>query len=304
MHPTQQNRKNWIQLDTGIAHLHPVLPMSLSFPRQDHRPSHPCRNLSIASIIGILASISIGAPAGAQMGSITGNPLPAPVLPTVTSPTQLPYGVPNGLSPNTGYADSYIVYIVGGDDQTLAWVRQVAPTAFRRFYNGQVVIQTGAFLNTVNAQLGMISGNPGYSNTTVASSTGFGGAQAGSVAVVPLPAQAISPQTLTFTAPQAAVSPIALPVQPAAAIPNASPTVDNRDFSGYYFVIVPGRFNDLTAIANQLQQLGAQPGTFFQRSQPYGPHIAMGPFPDRGAAEEWNRYLRDYGLDARVFYQR
>jgi hypothetical protein len=32
--------------------------------------------------------------------------------------------------------------------------------------------------------------------------------------------------------------------------------------------------------------------------------VLVGPFTNRNAATRWNRYFRDFGMDARVYYRR
>ncbi len=297
-----------------------------------HRVIRPIVGCTVLSYV-TLAGVAIVHPVYAQFGNpgvVTGNPLSPPVLPSLT-------GVPLA---NVGTADSYMVYVNSSDDWTLSQVRQLEPSAFRRTYNGQSVIQAGVFFSQSNAQqrasqlqsLGMdvqiaLMAGRQAAGGGVAS---FGGGQAAPLLVpgqLPIAANSSPtiPQSVTFNTPDLATAtvPTTISTTVSAAIPQTYNPANigvypeqtlgqtqsavqspQPSFSGYYFVVVPGQGDQLTTIAERFQQLGAQPGSFFPRNQPIGPHVAMGPFPDRGAAEQWNRYLRGYGLDARVYYER
>jgi cell division protein FtsN len=74
-----------------------------------------------------------------------------------------------------------------------------------------------------------------------------------------------------------------------------------------YYVAIPGRTEDLEDIRNQVIRLGGSLGvaqSVIQRQSPLGPHVLVGPFINRRAAERWNHYLRSFGMDARVYYRR
>ncbi len=284
--------------------------------------------LGMPAAIAILTSwtVTIVHPVHAQYSPsmITGNPLPIPVLPNLNTPVMPGNSSPVGIIPGSLSAvngvSRYMVFVPGSDEGLLMQVRQLEPAAFRRIYNGQSVVQSGVFLSQSNAEqqanwlrsLGMNAQIAQIAGGQVASSsvTSFGGEQTG---ITSVPGVFDGSSGMTFTAPSlpTASSPTTIsaalpqnysPGYPTQTQPSAVTTQPN--FSGYYFVVIPGRGDNLNAIANRIQQLGAQPGTFFPRTQPIGPHVAMGPFPDRGAADQWNRYLRGYGLDARVYYER
>jgi len=82
------------------------------------------------------------------------------------------------------------------------------------------------------------------------------------------------------------------------------PTLSGALEGPAYFVIVPGRTNDLPEIAKQIEDLGAPRINILQRESPRGTHVALGPFESRGLAEQWNSYLKSAGLDARVYFGR
>ena len=88
--------------------------------------------------------------------------------------------------------------------------------------------------------------------------------------------------------------------------PSQASTVTPRTVSSdrFYFVVIPGAQRDLPNIAAQVVQLGAVPNGVSQRTAPRGPHVAIGPFANRGLAEQWSNYLQSQGMDARVFFGR
>jgi hypothetical protein len=71
-----------------------------------------------------------------------------------------------------------------------------------------------------------------------------------------------------------------------------------------YFVVIPGARNDLPEIADRVMQLGVTRNAVYERSGPRGPHVAVGPFDERGKADRWSNYLRSVGMDARVYFGR
>ncbi|NER24735.1 MAG: hypothetical protein F6J86_09005 [Symploca sp. SIO1B1] len=83
---------------------------------------------------------------------------------------------------------------------------------------------------------------------------------------------------------------------------NATPRSSSRD--RFYFVIIPGAQKELSNMAAQLVQLGVAPNGVRQRTVPRGPHVAIGPFDNRGLAEQWSNYLQSQGMNARVFFGR
>jgi hypothetical protein len=51
--------------------------------------------------------------------------------------------------------------------------------------------------------------------------------------------------------------------------------------------------------------LGTPADRVQMRTAPRGPHVAVGPFADRGLANQWSNFYRDAGLSSsRVFFQR
>jgi hypothetical protein len=86
---------------------------------------------------------------------------------------------------------------------------------------------------------------------------------------------------------------------PTSAPPTASPA------SAPFYVVIPTASGDLGTVSNQVIQLGTPPDRVQQRTSPRGPHVAVGPFSDRGLANRWNSFYREAGLsNSRVFYER
>jgi hypothetical protein len=172
--------------------------------------------------------------------------------------------------------ERYLVYVDGSDFQTLQAIRQIEPTAYIRQYQGRNVIQSGVFNRVSNAQ----------QRVNELQSRGIYNAR-----------------ILSFANGQEI-------------------EVGNRGFVGYrsninppkqvsrYYVAIPTTQQQLSAIGSQVRQnlarfsqdLG-QSGGVIERTQPRGPHVAVGPFANRFQAEEWNKYLRNIGYrNARVYY--
>ncbi|MDA0265735.1 MAG: hypothetical protein O3A14_01985, partial [Cyanobacteria bacterium] len=176
---------------------------------------------------------------------------------------------------------------------------------------GRSVIQAGRFNDWNNAQ-GLVNDLSGLGI----------GAQIQTTAAVSNPAPPVYPSNAAF--PVATAATTGLPPLPVTAVPpvvdfgqapstppgtaypsNALPTapVANGGNSRGYYVVVPGAQRDLSSLAQQIANAGA-PGHLVQiRQSPRGPHVAVGPFDNRGIAEDWSRYLADTGLSTRVHYE-
>lgn len=256
------------------------------------------------------------APAPGQVG------YPVPVDPTYTS------AVPPVPTPGT----QYVVYIPGDSPVLLDQVRLSEPGAFRTTYQGQSVIQVGRYSVYQNAQ----------NQVSLLASQGIGAEIGESAAVVPtyglvpapppspyvsngeLPPLPVVPMTGgTTTAPSAVpavptvaaapnggefgqpsnfntggMTPPPATVPPTAAAPVAAP------IGAPYYVVIPAGTNELPYISSQVIQLGTPADRVQQRQSPLGPHVAVGPFQDKGLAERWSNYFRDAGLlSSRVIYE-
>ncbi|WP_373525808.1 hypothetical protein [Nostoc sp.] len=170
--------------------------------------------------------------------------------------------------------ERYLVYVDGSNFQTLQQIRQIEPTAYIRQYQGRNVIQSGVFNRVSNAQqrVSELQSRGIYNARIISFANG----------------QEINPGNRGFVGNR------------------SNPT---RQASRYY-VAIPTTPQQLPAIAAQVRQnlarysqdLGRSGGVI-ERTQPRGPHVAVGPFSERFQAEEWNKYLRNIGYaNARVYY--
>lgn len=71
-----------------------------------------------------------------------------------------------------------------------------------------------------------------------------------------------------------------------------------------YYVVVPGSRSGLIDLRDRAIRLGVQRNSIQLRERPLGPHLAVGPFARRQQAETMERYLKDKGLDTRIFFDR
>ena len=70
-----------------------------------------------------------------------------------------------------------------------------------------------------------------------------------------------------------------------------------------YFVVIPGKSEDLPKIAEQIILLGVPETGVYQRHSPFDPKVAVGPFSNPEIAKRWQHYLRDFGLShAQIYY--
>ena len=193
-------------------------------------------------------------------------PSQLPVLaPPPASTRELDFQAPPANVPTfSTNSQRYLVYINGDSSLLLEQVKRVEPTAFRRQYSGRVVIQAGSFNSEPNAQQ----------------------------RVRELESQGIGAQVAAVAAGQE-IGNLA-----AGAIPG------NTVRSRAYFVVIPGRREDLNRITNRLVQMGVRRSAVRSRQAPLGSHVAIGPFADRGVAEGLSSNLQDSGMDARVYYGR
>ncbi|MEH2411601.1 hypothetical protein [Nostoc sp.] len=175
--------------------------------------------------------------------------------------------------------ERYLVYVDGSDLQTLQQIRRIEPSAYIRQYQGRNVIQSGVFNKVSNAQqrVSELQSRGIYSARIISFANG----------------QEIGVGSRDFVGDRN----------------NRNNISATRPVSRYY-VAIPTTSEQLPAIAAQIRQnlarfsqdLGRS-GAVLERTQPRGPHVAVGPFSDRFQAEEWNKYLRNIGYrNARVYY--
>jgi hypothetical protein len=124
-----------------------------------------------------------------------------------------------------------------------------------------------------------------------------------STSVPPVPGQGSSVefgQELTYSVPP---NPNAYPVDTtppgtAAVVPSSGARI-----SAPYYVVIPTPEGNLPELSTQIIQLGTPADRVQQRLTPRGPHVAVGPFEDRGLAFQWNRFYREAGIgNSRVYY--
>ncbi|WP_334825871.1 hypothetical protein [Nostoc sp.] len=172
--------------------------------------------------------------------------------------------------------ERYLVYVDGSNFQTLEAIRQIEPSAYIRQFQGRTVIQSGVFNRVTNAQQRVNElQSRGIYNARIIS---FGNGQE------------INTDNGNYRDDRNNI--------------NASRRVSR------YYVAIPTTSEQLRAIATQVRQnLGrftqdlGRSGGVLERTQPRGPHVAVGPFQNRFQAEEWNKYIRNIGYgNARVYY--
>lgn len=283
--------------------------------------------MSVAIAIAASAILST-APQGMTQGYEAVPPLPAGAMP-----------VPGAAMPQQAPASGqqYLIYVSDTSEATLSQVRLVEPTAFRTSFQGRSVIQAGRFNMTGNAQqritdLGALgvtaemaqvaAAVPYYSQTAALPNNVY----ASNGDLPPLP-DAAFPQAPVTAVPVPALPPGVAVVPPTAGnvefgqelnygVPTAPPAGEimapptaappmTESASAPYYVVIPTDASSLGTVSSQVIQLGTPPDRVQQRTEPRGPHVAVGPFADRGLANRWNDFYREAGLgNSRVFFSR
>ncbi|WOD41478.1 hypothetical protein [Nodosilinea sp. E11] len=284
----------------------------------------PLRAVAIATAFGLSV-----APQGFAQGFDAVPPLPAGAMP-----------VPGAALPQVpSSGQQYLIYVNDTSDATLRQVRQVEPTAFRTTFQGRSVIQAGRFNLSGNAQqrmsdlaaLGVASQmaqvaaaipyyaqTPALPNNVYASNgdlpplpdAAFPQGPGGAVPVPSLPpgvAQVpATPGNVEFGQELNYGTPVAPPAGTIMPPPTSTPPTES--FSqprAPYYVVIPTDSSNLGNVSNQVIQLGTPPDRVQQRTAPRGPHVAVGPFADRGLANRWNDFYREAGLgNSRVHFER
>ena len=194
------------------------------------------------------------------------TPSSPPAFPDARPERELDFRAPNPPIPSRNTRDSalrlYRVDIFGDSPLLLSQVQRIEPDAFVRQDEG--VIQAGVFADEFNAQS----------------------------RVRDLRAQGFQAQVTTITAGGSA--------NPRGQISDRNTRERRLDQS--YFVVIPGDARELPDIATQVVQLGIRRSAVTQRESPRGPHVAVGPFGNRGDADRWSSYFRSVGMDARVYF--
>ncbi|NET37299.1 MAG: hypothetical protein F6K19_35630 [Cyanothece sp. SIO1E1] len=239
-----------------------------------------------------------------------------------------------------GAAQRYLVYVNGDSDLLLEQVRRVEPEAVLREYEGRTVIQTGLFEHNPDAQeqvrrLGLqgigaqveaisidqplsetASASPPLADATLPPPESFPAPSN----VTPLPTVSVPPPAgfgqqlpglnssptpvAPAAAPTAAPTSIPIAVPPSTSAANLTDSTTANTKPSPYFVIIPAASQDLSTVSSQAVILGAKPTNVQQKESSLGTFVEVGPFVNRSAAERWNKYLRAFGLNARVQFRR
>ena len=94
-----------------------------------------------------------------------------------------------------------------------------------------------------------------------------------------------------------------VPISPPTAFnPSVALLPGEVDLPNGYFVVIPGNRQEFPRMIQVAIDAGIAPGEIFTREEPFGPHVAIGPFLDRITAEQESGYLQKFGLDARIYF--
>lgn len=90
------------------------------------------------------------------------------------------------------------------------------------------------------------------------------------------------------------------------AVENEAPVASVND--DYYAVVIPCSEEELPAVEAQVRKMapdfGNQQG-ISRRNEADGSYVMVGPFRNRETAENWHRYLQDFGMEnAQIYYSR
>lgn len=235
----------------------------------------------------------------------------------------------------------FMVAVNGNSPLLLEQVRQVQPNALIQEYNGQPIILVGAYetpalaqqqiaalsTNGISATVTPVPSsifepvpldNEGFAGIPELPPADFADPSSTTAQAVPNTAPAgVVQQTPTSReiefapVPSSAQAPPATqplsPVQPSNQVPSSSqPSVSTTDelADNAYYIVIPGSSESLSTVRDQVILLGGRHDVVAQRERPLGPHVLVGPFTDRRAASRWNGFLRDFGMNARVYYRR
>jgi hypothetical protein len=110
-------------------------------------------------------------------------------------------------------------------------------------------------------------------------------------------------QELTYSVPQGANAYPMSVDPPTTATAAANPS--SQTVRAPYYVVIPASANSLPEVSSQVIQLGTPPASVQQRTEPIGPHVAVGPFADRNLANSWSNFYRQAGFGgSRVYFDR
>ncbi len=205
----------------------------------------------------------------------------------------------------------YMVVVNGDSPLLLSQVQQVEPAAQLQQYKGRAVIQAGVFREeqgAVQQVQALTTQGIAADVVPVLSQAYVADYQPASYAAQPEPlALAPLPDATIAQAPQEIVFGDYPDLQnPALQDPNGDRFSYAIPPNSPYYVVIPTSVDELDFVSNQVVLLGqgvSMASIVQARDEPLGPHVRVGPFTDRTAAERWNVYLRDFGMNARVYYR-
>lgn len=287
---------------------------------------------------GLVGSIVFAIPASAEptpqpllVAQQVVDGLPPPPIIGQESPSVSPIGQTSDVQPSVPVmspsdpAQRYMVIVNGESALLLSQVQAVVADASIQEYNGQRFIQAGMFddpstaqqqvsvlaaqgigaeILTVNAT--QLSSVPQTASAPQAASVQSTQQAAASTLPPPdlLPAQPV-PREIEFGQPP--VPDQAVPAAPSDPVPPQSESPERfGSTDSSYYVVIPGRTDDVEAITNQILRLGdgLSIAEMVQVSDARGSHVQIGPFVDRSAARRWNSYFREFGMNSRIYYKR
>lgn len=278
-----------------------------------------CMQVMMVAVVPV-GGLVVAVPAGlAQISDhhpLSDQLLAQQVIDGLPPPPLQPYGQP-ALSPDPQVNSSgvdpsatspverrFVVVVYGDSPLLLSQVQQVEPLASLQPMDGRTVIQAGVYDQQAAAeqQSARLAGQgiasavvsvPG--DALIASGLPYEpSAASADLPVTAVPQEIVFGQTPTFETAQ--------PYD--ASLAYAAPTEAS---SRLFYVVIPGRSSELSGISTQVVRLGYGFGlsqVTEERGEPLGPHVRVGPFRDRNAAERWTRYFHDFGMNARVYYGR
>ncbi|MBW4652728.1 MAG: hypothetical protein KME20_06850 [Kaiparowitsia implicata GSE-PSE-MK54-09C] len=199
--------------------------------------------------------------------------LPPPPISVGQFPSAYPGGYPGGTFPQSGFGQPifnpntpvFLVLVNGNSQRLLNQVRRLEPSARIRTIDDANVIQAGVYATRPQAE----------QQVQVLATQGIVGNVASTT------------YQIAFE-----VAPPTAPGFPGAPIGEA------------YYLVVPSSLAQLDAVSAQIIRLGngfRDTEVRQTRESPLGPHVRVGPIVGVTAAERWNRFLRDFGLDSRIY---
>ncbi len=208
----------------------------------------------------------------------------------------------------------YLVYVNGDSARLLEQVRQIEPSALVQDYGGRRVILVGLYEQAADAdqRARELSAQGIQSAVDPVSSLAFVPAGSSAPAASNAASNAAAPSTLPpaeFLSEPNTSREIEFEQIPSL---NSANTIPNEPGIRYsddvpnnaFYLVIPGSRSDLPQMRERVILLGARQDSVLEREAPRGPHVLVGPFVDRSAASRWNRFLRDFGMNSRVYFIR